>query len=147
MQDSTIGRFCLLKLDEMIVVVGGLDDRTANTVPDFAGANSAYQLLLHTLGMLRQWTQSAILGRAIERDREAEFTAVGEVGELIEYAGTVRAEFVAALGEMHPDLDVPGREGFDDFWATSTEGILIHVFEEICQHLGHLEITRDLVSR
>ena len=25
------------------------------------------------------------------------------------------------------------------------EGVLLHVFEELCQHLGHLEITRDVL--
>lgn len=146
MDESLIGRFCLLKLDEMIDLVGRLDDREANTIPDLPGANSAYQLLTHCLGMLRFWTEACILGRTVERDRAAEFTSSGPVGSLVEYAESVRAQFIAALAEMMPGQAVHGRPAWDDFWADSPEGILLHVFEELCQHLGHLEITRDLVT-
>lgn len=146
MQHSVLGRFCLAKLDAMIDVVARMDDRDANSFPELPDANTAYQLLTHCLGMLREWSQTAILGRAIERNRPAEFTAEGPVRELIAYAAQVRAEFLASLAEIRPDMEVVGRTGWNDFWANSAEGILLHVFEELCQHLGHLEITSDLIT-
>lgn len=142
-----VGRYCLAKLDEMIEAVSGLDDETANAVPDLPGANSAYQILTHCLGMARQWTAEHILGEPTGRDRAAEFGVTGDVAELVARARATREQLAADLARMEPGMPVPGRPGTDSFWSHDVEGILLHVLEELCQHLGHLEITRDLVTR
>lgn len=147
MDTSTVGRYCLVKLDEMIDVVTGLDDQTANAVPELPGANSAYQILSHCLGMTRQWTAEHILGKPTGRDRAAEFGARGDVAGLAAEARATRQQLAADLARMEPGMQVPGRPGVDTFWSQDVEGILLHVLEELCQHLGHLEITRDLVTR
>ncbi|WP_131105864.1 DUF664 domain-containing protein [Ornithinimicrobium sufpigmenti] len=146
MKDSMVGRFCLAKLDEMIEVVSALDDETANTVPDLPDANSAYQILSHCLGMARQWTAEHVLDESTGRDRAAEFRAQGEVADLVARARMSRDQIAGDLARMEPGMQVPGRPGADSFWSHDVEGILLHVLEELCQHLGHLEITRDLVS-
>lgn len=145
MESSHLGRYVLLKLDEMIGVVAGMDDREANAVPDLEGANSAYQILEHCLGMIAEWTRANILGEPVDRDRDAEFEAEGSVAELVERAGRARQQLVADLERMEPGAEAPGRPGKEAFWAHSVDGILLHVLEELCQHLGHLEITRDVV--
>lgn len=142
-----VGRYCLVKLDEMIDVVAGLDDKTANAVPGLPGGNSAYQILSHCLGMARQWTAEHILGEPTGRDRAAEFRASGDVAELVARARATREQLAADLARMEPGMQVPGRPGADTFWSHEVEGILLHVLEELCQHLGHLEITRDLVAQ
>lgn len=146
MRDSLLGRFCLLKLDELTDTVAAMDDVTANAVPDVPGANSPYQLLAHCLGMLRQWTRADILGESVTRDRDAEFTCAGSVGELVTRARAVRAEFAADLARIDPAAVVTGRKSGTEFWADTPEGVLLHVFEELCPHLGHLEITRDVTA-
>lgn len=146
MQDSMLGRFCLLKLDELIEAVAVLDDLCANALPDVPGANSAYQLLTHCLGMLTQWTRADILGQSVSRDRDTEFTSSGSVEALIDRARAVREQFAHDLGRIDPDRPVAGREHRTEFWATCAEGILLHVLEELCQHLGHLEMTRDVIA-
>ncbi|QFG69659.1 DUF664 domain-containing protein [Ornithinimicrobium pratense] len=146
-EDSMTGRYCLAKLDEMIDVVRGLDDETANAAPGLTGANSAYQILSHCLGMARQWTAEHILGEPTGRDRAAEFGARGDVAELVARARATRDQLAVDLSRMEPGMQVPGRPGVDTFWSHDVEGILLHVLEELCQHLGHLEITRDLVTR
>ena len=68
MDETILGRFVVAKLDEIIDVVAGMDDETANTVPPLPGGNSAYQLLTHCLGMARQWAmEHADTGRLIGR--------------------------------------------------------------------------------
>ena len=146
MDDTLLGRYCLTKLDEIIEAVAAMDDTTANAVPDLPGANSAYQLLTHCLGMARQWVREHILGEPTGRDRDAEFEARGPVEELVARARVERAELAADLARIEEGRPVPGRPGRDAFWSASAEGILLHVLEELCQHLGHLEITRDLVA-
>lgn len=147
MENSLIGRYCLAKLDEMVDLVAALDDETANAVPDLPGANSAYQILTHCLGMVRQWTGEHVLAEPTGRDRAAEFEAHGDVADLVTRAGSVRDRLVADLARMEPGMRIPGRPGTDTFWGKDVEGVLLHVLEELCQHLGHLEITRDLVTR
>lgn len=146
MDDSLLGRYCLTKLDEIVDLVAGLDDAAAGAVPPLPGANSAYQLLTHCLGMARQWVREDILGEPTGRDRDAEFEAVGSVAELVARARVEREELRADLARIRPGMPVPGRPGREDFWSDSAEGILLHVLEELCQHLGHLELTRDLVA-
>lgn len=80
------------------------------------------------------------------RDRDAEFEASGPVAELVARARLERAGLRADLARIDPALPVPGRPGREAFWSDSAEGILLHVLEELCQHPGHLEITRDLVA-
>ena len=141
-----LGRYCLAKLDQMIRVVEEMDGPTANTEPTFTGANSPYQILAHCVGMLRRWTQHEVLGREVVRDREAEFASQGSVPELVALAQAARDEFAADLAIL-PDLPVmPVPHDGERFWAETTDGVLAHVFEELCQHLGHLEITRDLIA-
>ena len=62
----------------------------------------------------------------------------------------VRAQFVADLKRI--DLTAPPQGAIPDEYAgtplaESTDGVLMHVFEEIAQHHGHLDLTRDLVQR
>lgn len=144
MRDALLGRFCLLKLDELIAAVAALDDTHANATPPAPQANSPYQLLAHCLGMLTQWSRADILGESVERDRDAEFTSSGSVEALVARARGVRERFAHDLARIDPAAPIPGRADRTDFWADSAEGILLHVFEELCQHLGHLEITRDV---
>lgn len=146
MRGTILGQYCLLKLGQIIEVVERMDDATANTVPGFDGANSPYQILEHCLGMLRSWSQADILGREIERDRDAEFTASGSVADLVQRARAAGAQFEADLAVMPPAPRSPRPRWGEEFWITSTEGVLGHVFEELAQHLGHLEITRDIIA-
>lgn len=144
MRDTLLGRFCLLKLDQLIAAVAALDDEAANAAPDVPGANSPYRLLTHCLGMLTQWTRADILREPVERDRDAEFTSSGSVAELVARARAVREQFASDLARIDPAEPVTGRDHRTEFWANSVDGVLLHVFEELCQHLGHLEVTRDV---
>jgi hypothetical protein len=145
-KNSLTGRYCLAKLDELIDAVAEMDDRTVNEVPPLPGANSAYQILVHCLGMAWQWTAEHVLGEPTGRDRAAEFCARGTVTELVARARETRERLATDLDRMEPGMQVAGRPGTDTFWSGDVEGILLHVFEELCQHLGHLEITKDLVT-
>jgi hypothetical protein len=134
-------------LAPMLAIAESLGDDRVNVVPDLAGANSAYQLVVHSCGMLEWWTRESILGRPVGRDRAAEFAATGSVVSLQARV----AEVVEQLAEDLPqiDLDAPLRAPHADYAGTpiaaSARGALLHVLEELAQHHGHLEITRDVV--
>ena len=144
--DHLLLEFSLLKFDEMTRIVAALGDELATRSPALPGANTPYGILSHCLGMMRRWSSTVNRGIEIPRDRDAEFTQIGPVAELVARAAGVREEFMTDVLSVDPaaaPVFVP--EGREAFWAATTNGVLLHVFEELCQHLGQLEITRDIL--
>jgi hypothetical protein len=136
-------------LDEMTAIADGLGDALVNVRPDLPGANSAYQLVVHCCGMLEWWTHSVILGLRVDRDRPGEFVATGTLAQLHARVQQVKAQ----LREDCPgiDLGAPLRDDPSDEYAAtpiggSAWGALMHVFEELAQHHGQLELTRDAIG-
>ncbi|GIJ50211.1 hypothetical protein Val02_70970 [Virgisporangium aliadipatigenens] len=132
-------------LDGMTGIVAALGDERANRKP---GANSPYALLTHCLGVVEAWAGGLVAGRPVDRDRAAEFTATGPIEPLLERARKVRAAFHADVHAARPeaplnrrppaDFDGPDRE-------LSQGAALLHVYEELAQHHGQMEILRDQI--
>jgi hypothetical protein len=134
-------------LDRMAAIAADLGDELVNYVPDLPGGNSAYQLVIHSCGMTEWWTRSAILGQTVARDRDAEFNGSGTVSTMLRRVETVRARLLRDLADI--DLDAPLQGDPSDHYVdtpigATARGVLLHVLEELAQHHGHLEITRDL---
>ncbi|ETD31892.1 hypothetical protein W823_15780 [Williamsia sp. D3] len=137
-------------LSSMTDILKGLGDELANTRPDLPGANSPYAIVFHCVGVIEHWAGSVIAGLKIPRDRAAEFTATGRVDDLITRVNDVRAR----LPEW---VDVALREGIRDRTVTGStrpevatatpEWVLTHVVRELAQHLGQLELTRDVLRQ
>ncbi|WP_084499813.1 DUF664 domain-containing protein [Brevibacterium album] len=144
--DTHLVRLILEKFDALAALTAQLDDGTANTVLAVPGSNSVVQLLVHCCGLLRRWSSTVNLGVTIPRDRDAEFEAEMPVAAALALAAQTRAAFLADIAVTDlaaaPRLPPPDH---DDFWTATCEGVLLHVLEELSQHLGHAEITRDLV--
>ncbi|WP_243730407.1 DUF664 domain-containing protein [Nesterenkonia salmonea] len=145
---SVLVEFILRKFDELVDLISQLDDDAANTTTQQRGSNSVVQLLVHCCGMMRRWSASVNLGIAVPRNRDAEFTAHMPVTDVLGLAARTRAAFLHDAEQTDlaatPVEVPPGRE---DFWTVNCEGVLLHVFEELSQHLGQAEITRDVVVR
>ncbi|MDQ2851164.1 MAG: DinB family protein [Actinomycetota bacterium] len=136
-------------LDGMLETVRQLGDGLVNARTGLRAGNTAFQLVWHCCGVLEFWGGRVLADRAIERDREAEFRASGAVVELEERVAAQRAKFTqdltsldGAAGPRGPlrerDLD---REEF-----RTQAGILLHIYEELAQHRGHLDLTADIVT-
>jgi hypothetical protein len=136
-------------IDGMVAILEQLGDELANRRPDIPDANSPFALLTHCLGVMEYWVGHLVAGRDIHRDRDAEFEATGKVAELVERARAARRQLEADLTALDPfapprrppilaeDAELPiGR---------SQGGALIHVYEELQQHRGQMEITRDVL--
>jgi hypothetical protein len=135
-------------LDEMVGILRGLGDDLANRRPDLDGANSPYAILTHCLGVMEYWGGWMIAGREIERDRDAEFRAEGPVGELTVRTVEARRRLEADISAVDPSA--PPRNtpdpGFADLPFGRTQGaVLLHIFEELAQHLGQMELSRDVL--
>jgi hypothetical protein len=135
-------------LDALGAVVEGLGDELVNRRPDLPGANSPFALATHCAGVMEFWAGHVIAGRTVERDRDAEFEAAGPAADAVAALERARrqlhidlAGFASAQAPRRPlppvDAALPlGR---------SQGGALLHVYEELAQHLGQLEVTRDIL--
>lgn len=136
--------YCDDALVAMRDMVADLGDDLANRRPDLPGANSPFAILTHCLGVCGRWASTVNLGEVIPRDRDAEFTAVGPVVELAAATDRLRealADWVARADATAPPANPP--QGED---RAMTQGeVLLHVYEELAQHRGQMEITRDVL--
>ncbi|HEY9311809.1 DinB family protein [Williamsia sp.] len=141
---------CGETMDAMVSILESLGDVRANTRPPVAGANSPYAIVFHCVGVIEYWAGSVIAGLRIPRDRDAEFTATGSVAVLVDRMTAVR-------GRLPGWVDIAVGEGLRDRAATgstraeaataSPEWVLMHIQRELAQHLGQLELTRDVLNQ
>ena len=135
-------------LDGMIDVVVTLGDELANSKPDLPGANSPFAILTHCLGVMEFWGGHAVAGRHIERDRAAEFVATGSVDDLVTRARRAREQLVADMADLDPFAPPRGEIDPRDTslpLGRTQGGVLIHIYEELSQHLGQMEGCRDVL--
>jgi hypothetical protein len=131
----------------MADIMAGLGDELANRRPALPGANSPYVILRHCLGVMEFWGGEVVAGRAVQRDRAAEFRATGPVAGLIEAAQAAKRTFRLDAASADPGAPPRGNPGGnrDDLETLTQGGALLHVLEELTQHLGQLELTRDVL--
>ncbi len=135
-------------LDAMVAIVTELGDDRANQ-PPVAGANAPYAILTHCLGVMDFWGGVVIAGRPVERDRDAEFRARGRPVDLATRTDAARRQLERDLAEV--DAAAPPRlgpvvpEDAGTPLAASQGGVLLHLLRELTQHLGQMEVSRDLL--
>jgi hypothetical protein len=135
-------------LDALVAALEQLGDGLANTSLQTPGANSPYAVVTHCLGVMEFWGGYALAGRTIERDRNAEFRASGEVAALVGRVRQAREQLVADLELLDPSAPARGRLDDDDTSlpvGRTQGGVLMHLYEELAQHLGQVEVTRDVL--
>ena len=143
---DTYLRFCDEALVAMRDIVVDLGDDAANRRPDLPGANSPFGILTHCLGVTARWASTVNLGEVVPRDRDAEFTATGAVAALADDTDAIRAslrDWVARTEPTAPPANPTSPR--QDWYAATCGGVLLHVYEELAQHRGQLEITRDVL--
>lgn len=137
-------------VDGMSDILRDLGDDLANRRPGLPGANSPYAIVRHCLGVMEFWGGQVIAGRVVQRDRDAEFRATGTTAGLTEAAGETVRRLRADLATCDPASPVRGAHpgiGPGELETADQGHALLHILEEMCQHLGQLEITRDLLLR
>jgi Protein of unknown function (DUF664) len=135
-------------VDQMAGIVSDLGDDLANRRPLLPGANSPYAILRHCLGVMEFWGGHMVAGRVVHRDRDSEFRSSGPVATLLAATQQGKATFRADAATAdpgapprgtHPDADAR------DLETLSQGSVLLHVLEEVTQHLGQMELTRDML--
>jgi cystathionine beta-lyase len=133
----------------MLTVARELGPDRVNARPAVPGSNSAFAILTHCLGVCEYWVGALIAGRAVDRDREAEFEATGTLEQLAQDVAAGRARLQDDLAcyrsgqppAVRPDprFQGPDEEGLHQ------DGVLLHVLEELTQHHGQLQVLRDVL--
>ncbi|RWZ64787.1 DUF664 domain-containing protein [Labedella populi] len=140
--------FAVRALEGMAGIVRDLGDDLANTRPNLPGANTPYALLVHCLGVVEYWAGHLVRGRPSERDREAEFDASGAVDVLLqrteEAIGRLAGD-VAAASPSSPLAFQPAASAQGPDRPLTQGAALQHVYEELAQHHGQMELMRDVI--
>ena len=139
-------------LDAMVAIVVQLGDAVANRRPGvdgsrLPGANSPFAILTHCLGVMEFWGGAMVAGRVIERDRAAEFRSEGTVADLVGHVTAARRRLGDDLAVAEDDSSLRATPDPGDAGTPYAEkgGVLVHILEELYQHLGQMEITRDVL--
>jgi hypothetical protein len=135
-------------IDAMVAIVEELGDDLANQRLDVDGSNSPYVVLTHCLGVMEYWAGHVVAGRSIERDRDAEFVASGPVAPLVERARSAQARLHDDAAVADPRATPRGYVRPEDAvlpLGRTQGGALLHVYEELAQHLGQMQVTRDVL--
>ena len=148
MQAREFVPFIQTAFNGMLGIAAELGDPLVNANPDLEGANSAYAIVTHCIGVPDWWVGLHIAGRPVARDRDAEFAAAGSVADLQEAVSASLDRFKADLAEMDPGSLVRHPERLPENSPARTwtqDAALIHTLEELAQHHGQLELTRDIL--
>ena len=136
-------------LDGMVAILEGLGDELANKVPDLPGANSPYAILFHCLGVTNYWIGTLLGGRDVPRDRSAEFKATGTVKDLSERIQGLKLQIRNDLDRFAGTTAItstPNRSPIPEHDQWTQGRVLVHTYEELAQHHGQMELTRDILN-
>lgn len=129
-------------------VLDRLDDASVNERPAGWGTNTVAGLIVHCCELAPSWFELPGLGRDSVRDRDAEFAATATIAELRDRIATAVDRSSAVLADFVTSptaLDHPLRE-FMPGTDRSDGALVVHVLEELFQHLGHMEVTADALG-
>ncbi len=143
--DEFLG-YCDTALDGYAAICRELGDDLVNERVD--DGNSAFALACHVVGVMARWGRTVNRGVVVPRDRDAEFSATGTVEEALALLAAGRValhEDVAAASPAEPPASPPSGGDRDEPGLRTQGGVLLHVYEELAQHLGQLEVTRDVL--
>jgi len=154
---ATEGRHITGKIERnvrhLIGELSGIPDEDLNRPLGIQPSNTLYQLGFHTLGSARYWAITLAGGEDFHRDRPAEFVSSGPGGPLI--AGL--EEFIERLHAQLDPLDSADlarvtsgtshhRSVDPDADGLPLRDSLLHALEHTALHLGHAQITRQLLG-
>jgi hypothetical protein len=135
-------------VNDILATLDGLSDEAANWRPQADPTNSMYVITAHIIGSTGRWLKKNVAGLEDNSDREAEFRSSGPIAPLADRLKTATAEARALLMAIPAeDFGAPRRillGGREAEWPVRQ--CVLHVIEHLGTHLGHLQLTRQLVE-
>jgi len=139
---------------DMIAKLAVLSDQQLNQPLPVPDANTLFAIATHAVGMGEFWVLTLVGDRPSNRNRMAEFQATGEGKQLIMRYEQWITETHALLNSLpdgamqrvvEPPLAFRSTGGLQDGPLTVRD-CLYHVVEHTATHLGHLQLTADLLQ-
>jgi uncharacterized damage-inducible protein DinB len=141
----TMARGWLTHLREGAVYkLEGLDDEQLRWQPT-AGANSLGALVVHLGYTERLWLRAIFAGEEMDMGWRGEMFVLPEGWSVADVIGFYRAETAAAdaVLDAAASFELPSR---GEMRPTTLRWAVFHLIEEIARHLGHMDITRELID-
>lgn len=132
--------------DLMLGVLDRFGDDQLDVRPPGPDTMAAASLVLHCVGVSEFWLGHVALGRPSERDREAELSATATRDELVAAIGAARTQAAADLAALAGGAGQPSELRAFLLGDGDDDSLVLHVLEELYQHLGHLDLTADALD-
>lgn len=133
---------------QMLEVADRVGDGQVNERPLGPDTNAVAALIIHCCAVAEFWLGHVGLGRPSTRDRTTEFSRTATVSDLHQMVDDTVVQTIVDIRALDAG------EGRDDSRRQSLEGgdgsdtaLVVHLFEELYQHLGHMEIAADAFRR
>lgn len=145
--DTAIG-YVRLAFDRMLAVADRLGDDKVNERPLGPDTNAVSAIVVHCCGVAEFWLGHVGLGRPSQREREAEFERTASVTELHALIDTATHQIDADLEALEAGAvsDYAAGRQFLTVGDESDASLVLHVLEELYQHLGHCELAADALT-
>ena len=142
---DTASAYAHKAFDALLSVADRLGDELVNERPITDHTNAVAALIVHCCGVTEFWLGHVGVGRPDHRQREAEFTTRKTVAELHDLVAATVAQMDADLRALETGATSPHGEAraFLPGDQGSASSLVVHVLEELYQHLGHCEIAAD----
>ena len=133
-------------IERIIACLNVLDAGQMNWKPTAQDTNSLYVLAVHTMANAEQTVLSVLGGENIPREREQEFVASGDSAEWIQQRWSdLKPRIEQTLASLSQDdlgkeYSHPRRGSMTGWQA------LVTVTTHAAEHVGHAEVTRDLLK-
>ena len=144
LREETTARYVRHAFEQMLAVAGRLGDSRVNLRPPGPDTNAVAALVVHCCAMAEYWIGHVALGRTSSRDRASEFKATATLAELHTLVEQAVASILADLRRLDAGASTPGHEARAHLLGGgSDDSVVLHVLEELFQHLGQMEVTAD----
>ncbi len=141
---ATAEVYVRLAFSQMLRVADRVGEEQVNLRPLGPGTNAVAPLIIHCCEVAEFWLGHVALGRTSVRDRDDEFSCTASLAEM--HARVDHAVRQTITDIQHLDAGEGCDEGGRQFLEAgdgSDAAVVLHVIEELYQHLGHMELAAD----
>jgi uncharacterized damage-inducible protein DinB len=146
---ATATGYARLAFDRMLAVAERLGDERVNERPLGPDTNAVAAIIVHCCGVSEFWLGHVGCGRRSTRDRDAEFDATASVADLRPMVAAACDQLEADVASIDAGAVSDHADGrlFLTVDPVSDASLVLHVIEELFQHLGHCELAADALLR
>jgi len=138
---------------QVLAQLQGLSDEELNRPLTLPETNTLFALATHLVGAGEFWVLAVAGGQTIPRDRLAEFRATGSFSDLAARYERWLAGVHEVLGALVPermeqriDVNLYRSVPLASAQEVSVREALLHAVEHSALHLGHIQLTRQLLG-